>query len=135
MEEFVPKRAWGIACEAHSASLPTDRSVQSFHSAVLGRGIRGAELMIDAEGLAPKFHGFGYEFAIVGGEDAECLATLYCNGFVPGLKGRIGIAFGTEGDGPNVTRKIVNDIHTVQGTSRPMAHTNPHRPDPNVCSL
>ena len=60
MEEFVPEGSRGVAGKAHSASFSTDRSVESFHPSIVGGGVRGSNLVIDTETLAPIMHGFGH---------------------------------------------------------------------------
>ena len=60
-EAFVPEKSRGVACESHGTGLPVDRSVEAFYSSIVCRRIGGCRLVVDAEGAAPRGHGFGNE--------------------------------------------------------------------------
>ena len=64
-EEFVPEKSRGVARESHGAGLPVDRPVETFSPSIVRRRIGGSRLVVDAEGAAPRGHGFGNQFAVV----------------------------------------------------------------------
>jgi len=94
-----------------------DRSMKALSATILGGRIGGSELMIDAFDLAPFFHVFGYELAIVGKEGGELLASLGCDCAMPVLKCRSSIALSFKGDRPHIAREVVDNIHGIQSTN------------------
>ena len=65
--------------------------MEAFCAAIVGRGVRGSELVVNTMLAAPSSDGGGGEFTVVGDKDFEVCTRLVFNSTMPGLQGRCGI--------------------------------------------
>ena len=57
---------------------------------------------------------FGHKFTVIRNENLQCFARLDCDGLVPDLERRDSIGFCARENRPNITRKVINNIHGIQ---------------------
>ena len=91
--KFVPEVGRRVAGKAHGMGFVEKGAVETFSTAVLCRGVRSGELVVDAMERTPFRHCVGSEFTVIGDEDFEAFTTLVFNSTVPGLEDGGGFVF------------------------------------------
>ena len=85
--EFIPEGCGGVARKAHCTGFAVEGAMEAFGAPVLGRGVRGSELVVDAALGAPVLHGLGKQFAIVGDKDLKTSFQVVFHFELPLLEG------------------------------------------------
>src|SRR6266851_4802407 len=114
--EFIPKGARRVAREAHCPGLPEEDAVNIFGATIdsISRSRGGCQLLVDAMRRTPAVQGFGDKFIIVDDENAKLLTRLCLHVLLPGLKHRSGLVRTSQGQAPDVTGEVVDDVHGIQ---------------------
>ena len=72
--------------------------------------------MFNAMFSTPVLCGLGEKFPIVGDEFLKSFTGLVLHSVMPNAEGKCSFVFASQADAPNVTRKIIDYVHTVQAS-------------------
>jgi hypothetical protein len=88
--------------------------MKALGAAVMGGGVWRRELMLNTRLGTPFRDLVRKKLPVVSGEDFKTVATLVLNYAMPRLEGWRRFVFGLKRDHPDITGKVIDDIHGVE---------------------